>query len=132
MILNNWEYSALSMALAGGCLGFLVWNLHPAKVFMGDTGSMFLGGLVVALGMESGLELLIPLVGIIYIIEGLSDVIQILSFKIRKKRVFKMAPIHHHFELSGWSEYKIVFVFGGVTLLAGFLGILWAHFYALV
>lgn len=132
MILNNWEYSALSMALAGGCLGFLVWNLHPAKVFMGDTGSMFLGGLVVALGMESGLELLIPLVGIIYIVEGLSDVIQILSFKIRKKRVFKMAPIHHHFELSGWSEYKIVFVFGGVTLLAGFLGILWAHFYALV
>lgn len=129
--LNNWEYSALSMALAGGCLGFLVWNLHPAKVFMGDTGSMFLGGLVVALGMQSGLELLIPLVGIIYIVEGLSDVIQILSFKIRKKRVFKMAPIHHHFELSGWSEYKIVIVFSVVTLLSGFLGIMWAHFYSL-
>ncbi len=131
VILNNWEYSALSMALAGGCLGFLVWNLHPAKVFMGDTGSMFLGGLVIALGIQSGLELLIPLVGIIYIIEGLSDVIQIASFKIRKKRVFKMAPIHHHFELSGWSEYKIVIVFALVTLVAGFLGIMWAHLYAL-
>lgn len=131
ILLNNWEYSVLSLALAGGCLGFLVWNLHPAKVFMGDTGSMFLGGLVVALGMESGLELLIPIVGVIYIVEGLSDVIQIASYKIRKKRVFKMAPIHHHFELCGWSEYKIVFVFGGVSILAGVLGIVWAYFYSL-
>lgn len=132
VLLNDWEYSVLSIALAGGCLGFLVWNLHPAKVFMGDTGSMFLGGLVVALGMQSGLELLIPIVGIIYIVEGLSDVIQIASFKIRKKRVFKMAPIHHHFELCGWSEYKIVFVFGGVSILAGILGIVWAYFHSLV
>lgn len=131
IFMNNWEYSMLSLALAGGCLGFLVWNLHPAKVFMGDTGSMFLGGLVVALGMESGLELLIPIVGVIYIIEGLSDVIQIASYKIRKKRVFKMAPIHHHFELCGWSEYKIVFVFGGVSIAAGVLGILWAYFNSL-
>lgn len=124
VLLGNWEYSAFATAVAGGCLGFLVWNLHPAKVFMGDTGSMFLGGCVVALGMASKLELLIPLVGIIYLIEAMSDVIQIGSYKLRHKRVFKMAPIHHHFELSGWSEYKIVFVFSGITLVAGLLGIL--------
>lgn len=129
VILGDWEYSAFSTALAGGCLGFLVWNLHPAKVFMGDTGSMFLGGCVVALGFASGLELLIPLVGIIYLIEAMSDVIQIGSYKLRHKRVFKMAPIHHHFELSGWSEYKIVFVFSAITLVAGFLGILAAVMY---
>ena len=129
VLLGNWEYSAFATALAGGCLGFLVWNLHPAKVFMGDTGSMFLGGCVVAFGFASGLELLIPLVGIIYLIEAMSDVIQIGSYKLRHKRVFKMAPIHHHFELSGWSEYKIMFVFSGITLVAGFLGILAAAFY---
>ncbi len=129
-ILENDLFSMTSMALAGGCLGFLVWNLHPAKIFMGDTGSMFLGGMVVALGMASGLELLIPLVGIIYIIEAMSDVIQIASYKLRKKRVFKMAPIHHHFEMSGWSEYKIVTVFSLVTLIAGFVGILCAHIYS--
>ena len=112
------------MAVAGGCMGFLIWNLHPAKVLMGDTGSLILGGCVIAMGMASGLELLIPLVGVIYIVEALSDVIQILSFKIRKKRVFKMAPIHHHFELCGWSEYKILFVFAGVTAAAGVLGVL--------
>ena len=128
-ILGKWEYSAFATALAGGCLGFLVWNLHPAKVFMGDTGSMFLGGCVVAFGIASGLELLIPLVGIIYLCEALSDVIQIGSYKIRHKRVFKMAPIHHHFELSGWSEYKIVFVFSGITVAAGLLGIFATVFY---
>ncbi len=129
-LLGNSLFSSFSMAVAGGCLGFLVWNLHPAKVFMGDTGSMFLGGCVVAMGMEAKLELLIPLVGIIYIIEALSDVIQIISYKTRKKRVFKMAPIHHHFEMSGWSEYKIVVIFSLVTLVAGFLGILSAFIYA--
>ncbi len=121
---DNWELSAFATAVAGGCLGFLVWNLHPAKVFMGDTGSMFLGGCVVAMAIASGLELLLPLVGIIYLCEAMSDVIQIGSYKIRHKRVFKMAPIHHHFELSGWGEYKIMFVFSGITLVAGFLGIL--------
>ena len=129
VLLDNWEYAAFATALAGGCLGFLVWNLHPAKVFMGDTGSMFLGGCVVAFGLASGLELLIPLVGVIYLCEAMSDVIQITSYKLRHKRVFKMAPIHHHFELSGWSEYKIVFVFSGITILAGFLGILAAVLY---
>ncbi len=128
-LLGNWEYSAFATALAGGCLGFLVWNLHPAKVFMGDTGSMFLGGCVVAFGLASDLELLIPLVGIIYLIEAMSDVIQIGSYKLRHKRVFKMAPIHHHFELSGWSEYKIMFVFSAITLIGGILGVVAAAIY---
>lgn len=128
-LLNDWEYSAFATAVAGGCLGFLVWNLHPAKVFMGDTGSMFLGGCVVAMAAASGLELLLPLVGVIYLCEAMSDVIQIGSYKLRHKRVFKMAPIHHHFELSGWSEYKIMFVFSGITLAAGLLGILAAAVY---
>ena len=130
VLLGNWEYSAFATAVAGGCLGFLVWNMHPAKVFMGDTGSMFLGGCVVAMAIASGLELLLPLVGIIYFAEAMSDVIQIGSYKLRHRRVFKMAPIHHHFELSGWSEYKIMFVFSGITVVAGFLGILAAAIYA--
>ena len=130
VLLGNWEYSAFATAVAGGCLGFLVWNMHPAKVFMGDTGSMFLGGCVVAMAIASGLELLLPLVGIIYFAEAMSDVIQIGSYKLRHRRVFKMAPIHHHFELSGWSEYKIMFVFSGITVAAGFLGILAAAIYA--
>lgn len=129
VLLNDWEFSALSTAIAGGCLGFLVWNLHPAKVFMGDTGSMFLGGCVLALGVASGLELMIPLVGIIYVVEFMSDIIQIASFKLRKKRVFKMAPIHHHFELCGWSEYKILGVFSAVTAVAGAAGILLTWLY---
>lgn len=128
-IIGNWEYSVYAMALAGGCLGFLYWNLHPAKVFMGDTGSMFLGGCVIAFGMASDLELLVPLVGIIYLGEAMSDVIQIGSYKLRHKRVFKMAPIHHHFELSGWSEYKIMFVFSGITFLAAAAGVLAAAIY---
>ncbi len=123
VLISDWEYAAFAFALCGGCLGFLVWNLHPAKVFMGDTGSMFLGGCVVAFGFASGLEIMIPIIGIIYLIEAMSDVIQIGSYKIRHKRVFKMAPIHHHFELSGWSEYKIMFVFSAVTFVAGVVGV---------
>ena len=123
VLISDWEYAAFAFALCGGCLGFLVWNLHPAKVFMGDTGSMFLGGCVVAFGFASGLEIMIPIIGIIYLIEAMSDVIQIGSYKIRHKRVFKMAPIHHHFELSGWSEYKIMFVFSAVTFAAGVVGV---------
>lgn len=121
---HNLGATVFAAALIGALCAFLIYNFNPAKVFMGDTGSLFLGGCVIAMGMASGLELLIPLVGVIYIVEALSDVIQILSFKIRKKRVFKMAPIHHHFELCGWSEYKILFVFAGVTAAAGVLGVL--------
>ncbi len=99
-ILGCTALAAISAALAGGCLGFLVWNFHPAKVFMGDTGSLFLGGMIcaIAFGIKEPL-LLIPF-GVIYIIEALSDIIQMISFKSTGKRVFKMAPIHHHFEMS--------------------------------
>lgn len=105
----------LAAALCGGCLGFLLFNFHPAKVFMGDTGSMFLGGMVVALGFGVGQPALILLVGIIYIIEAASVVLQVISFKLTKKRLFKMSPIHHHFEMIGWSEVKIVLVFCAIT-----------------
>lgn len=115
----------LASALAGGCAGFLVWNRNPAKVFMGDTGSMFLGGLVVALSYAVNCPLILLCVGIIYVIEGLSDVIQIGYFKLTHgKRIFKMAPIHHHFEMSGWSEKKIVLVFSLVNIIGGLAGIL--------
>jgi len=107
----------LSAALAGGCLGFLMWNFYPARVFMGDTGSLFLGGLVVALAFGLGIPVFLLFLGIIYIVEGLSVMIQVGWFKITKRRygagrrLFKMSPIHHHFEMLGWSETKIVMVF---------------------
>ena len=88
-----------STALAGGCLGFLVWNFHPAKIFMGDTGSLFFGGIVTAIAFGLGQPFLLLFVGIIYVIETMSDIIQIGCYKLTHKRVFKMAPIHHHFEL---------------------------------
>lgn len=122
--LGNYSYELYSMAVAGGCLGFLFWNLNPAKVFMGDTGSMFLGGIIVTLGFATGYHLLIVLVGIIYMVESLSVILQVTSFKLTGKRIFKMSPIHHHFEMCGWNEYKIVMVFSAVTLLAGIIGIL--------
>lgn len=107
-------------AAAGGCLGFLIWNFNPAKVFMGDTGSLFLGGIVCALGFALNVPLLIVLVGIIYICEILSVVLQVTYFKATHgKRLFKMSPIHHHFELCGWSEVKICAVFSFVTMLFG-------------
>lgn len=121
-------FAAIAAALAGGCLGFLVWNLHPAKVFMGDTGSLFLGGMACALAFGIHQPLLLIPFGIIYIVEVLSDIIQITSFKTTHKRVFKMAPIHHHFELCGWSEMKIVFVFSMITMLFSAGGITWLVF----
>ena len=104
-------------ALLGGLAGFLVYNFYPAEVFMGDTGSLFLGGAVVGLAFALDMPLVLLLVGIIYIIETLSDILQVGYFKLTHgKRIFKMAPIHHHFEKCGWSEKKIWFVFVGVTV----------------
>jgi len=113
----------VAAALLGGCLGYLIWNWHPAKVMMGDTGSMFLGGLVVALAYMIDCPIILILIGIIYVIEGMSDVIQIGYFKITHgKRIFKMAPIHHHFEMCGWKETKIVTVFTVINLVGALLG----------
>lgn len=118
------QMNLLAAALAGGCLGFLVWNFHPAKVFMGDTGSLFLGGMVVSLAFGLRRPLLLVFIGIVYVVETLSDIIQIGSVKLTGKRVFKMAPIHHHFEMSGWSEVKIVAVFSAVTAVGCLIAVL--------
>ena len=106
------------IALAGGLLGFILYNKNPARIFMGDTGSLFLGGAVCAMAFAARAPLMLVCVGLVYIIETLSDIIQIVYFKLTGgKRFFKMAPIHHHLEKCGWSENKIVTVFSAVTLL---------------
>ena len=132
--------SLLAASLLGALAGYLIWNWHPAKCFMGDTGSMFLGGMIVALAYAVDCPLILLLAGIIYVIEGGSDVIQIAYFKITKKiarrkdpeatgkRLFKMAPIHHSFELSGWSEEKICIVFSAVNLIGGIVSCLFFYF----
>lgn len=113
----------LSSACLGGLLGFLFFNFHPAKIWMGDTGSNFLGGIVVGLALWLNIPLLLVLFGFIYIFEGVSVMIQVTSFKLTGKRVFKMSPIHHHFEMSGWSEGKIVAVFSMITLVMSVISI---------
>ncbi len=109
--------NVICSAVAGACVGFVCWNAHPAKVFMGDTGSMFLGGMVVAMAFGIGKPILLIFAGIIYLLEAISDIIQVAYYKKTKKRIFKMAPLHHHFEMCGWSENKIVFVFSFVSVL---------------
>lgn len=117
------DLALLPASLVGGLISYLFYNWHPAKVFMGDTGSLFLGGVVCALAFALDMPLILILVGFVYIIETLSVIIQVTYFKITKKitgegkRIFKMSPIHHHFEMCGWREVKIVLVFTGVTCL---------------
>lgn len=113
----------MAICLVGGCLGFLKWNRYPAKVFMGDTGSMFLGGMVVSLAFSIGQPIILILIGIIYIIETMSVIIQVINYKITGKRIFKMSPIHHHFEMSGYSENEIVFIFSIITIIGCLLAI---------
>lgn len=121
--LENWGYNALSAACAGACVGFLVWNAHPAKVFMGDTGSMFLGGMVVGVSFGINKPIILIVAGIIYFAEALSVMLQVTYFKLTGKRIFKMSPLHHHFEMSGWSEEKVVIVFSLVAFLGSALGL---------
>jgi len=122
------EVALFSCAMMGAVLGFLVFNAHPAKVFMGDTGSLAIGGALAAIAVLSKTELLLIVIGGVFVIEALSVIIQVVSYKTRKKRVFRMSPIHHHFELSGWSEWRVVvtfwligFLFAGVGLYLGVL-----------
>ena len=116
-----WKVTDLSIfaaALGGGLCAFLIYNFHPAKVFMGDTGSLFLGGTVCGLAFALDIPLIIVLVGIIYLLETLSDIIQVTYFKLTHgKRIFRMAPLHHHFEMGGWSEEKLFTVFTLVTVV---------------
>lgn len=118
------ELAIFSACIGGACLGFLRYNSYPAAVFMGDTGSLALGGAVAALAVLSGLILYLPIIGIVYVAETLSVIIQVLSFKLTGKRVFKMAPLHHHFELSGWHETKVVAAFSIITALFCLIGLL--------
>lgn len=113
----NMGGSAISGALAGGLLGFLIYNAYPAKVFMGDTGSLFVGGMIAAVAISAGLELFIIISAFVFLFEALSVIIQVGVFKKTKKRVFKMAPLHHHFEMCGWKETKVVTVFCVITVL---------------
>jgi len=123
MVRPEWENVKLICAItAGGCLGFLVFNIHPAKVIMGDTGSLALGGVVGAAAVVMKMPWMLLVAGAIYAVESLSVFIQVVSFKLRGKRVFKMAPIHHHFELSGWKETKVVGVFWLITIVLCFIG----------
>jgi len=104
--------------VGGGLTAFLLYNFHPAKVFMGDTGSLFLGGAVCGMAFALNIPLIIPVIGIIYVAEVLSDIIQVAYFKLSHgKRIFRMAPLHHHLEMGGWSEIKLVFVFTLITTL---------------
>ena len=123
-ILNIYCQNHFAAALAGACAGFLVWNAKPAKVFMGDTGSMFLGGCVVALSFGVGRPVLLILAGCVYLIEALSVMLQVAYFKKTKKRLFKMAPIHHHFEMSGLSEPSVVLLFSIVAFIGCFISVL--------
>lgn len=122
--LDQPNLAVYAAALAGGLLGFLIFNFHPAKIFMGDTGSLALGGGLAALAVLTGTELLFLIIGGVFVIETLSVILQVISFKFRGKRIFRMAPLHHHFELGGWSEAKVVFVFwaaGAVFAMVGML-----------
>lgn len=113
-----------SIAVLGGCLAFLMFNAHPAKMFMGDTGSLFLGGSVSVLAVGLKMPLILIIVGFVYLFETLSVIIQVTSYKLTKKRVFKMTPIHHHFEMCGWKENRIVGVFTATTVMLCIIGIL--------
>ncbi len=118
MVFLSEGMTMFSAGLCGALCGFLIFNLHPAKVFMGDTGSLFLGGAVASLAILNDMPLILIIVGIIYLVEALSVMMQVTYFKLTKgKRIFKMTPIHHHFEMSGFSENKIVLWFSAITLL---------------
>ena len=112
-----YEIATLGFALCGACLGFLLFNLHPAKIFMGDTGSLLLGGAIVTMALYLRMPLILLVVAIIPILETISVILQVIYFKKTGNRIFKMTPIHHHFELSGWKEGKIVSVFSVITLV---------------
>jgi phospho-N-acetylmuramoyl-pentapeptide-transferase len=133
MARGEWDYVKIFCSIAaGGCLGFLAFNIHPAKVIMGDTGSLALGGVVGSAAIIMKMPWILLVVGAIYVIESISVIIQVTSFKLRGKRVFKMAPIHHHFELCGWKETKVVKVFWLITFILCIIGFMTLRFSFLV
>jgi phospho-N-acetylmuramoyl-pentapeptide-transferase len=120
---GQYDVAIFSVAVVGAVLGFLVFNAHPAKVFMGDTGSLALGGAIATVAILTKLEILLAIIGGVFVIETLSVIIQVISFKTTGKRVFRMSPLHHHYELIGWSEWRVVVTFWAVGLLFAILGI---------
>jgi phospho-N-acetylmuramoyl-pentapeptide-transferase len=127
LVALNWGMDSISIfssALTGACLGFLIHNAHPAKVFMGDTGSLALGGAIAGISILMNLPLVLPIVGGIFFVETLSVIIQVVSFKLTGKRVFLMSPLHHHYEQKGWRETKVVGVFWFITALLCIVGII--------
>lgn len=114
-MLSNFACNTLASALAGACVGFALWNYKPAKVFMGDTGSMFLGGTVVGLSFLIDIPIILILAGCLYFLEAISVMLQVISFKLFSKRIFKMAPLHHHFEMCGYTEQSVVLLFSGIA-----------------
>lgn len=123
IMIKNYAIAIYAMIVVGALLGFMYYNYHPAKIFMGDTGSLALGGFLAALAVLTCQELLLILIGGVFLMETLSVIIQVVSFKTRGKRVFKMAPIHHHFEMLGWSEQQVVISFWFLGFICGIIGI---------
>ncbi len=121
---GHFDLALFCVAMMMACVAFLRFNAHPAKVFMGDTGSLALGGAIAAVGILTHTEILLAVIGFVFVCEALSVIIQVISFKTTGKRVFRMSPIHHHFELGGWKETKVVFVFWMVGLVASVVGLL--------
>jgi len=117
------ELAVLCVALLGSCLGFLWWNAHPARVFMGDTGSLAIGGMLGSVAICCKQEFLLVIVGGIFVIEAMSVILQVASFKLTGRRIFKMSPIHHHFELSGWKENTVIVRFWILSVLFALLGL---------
>ncbi len=124
LVVGKIEIALFSAALAGGCLGFLFYNRHPARLFMGDVGSLFLGGAFAAIAVLTKTELLLLIIGGVFVIEALSVIAQVASFKLFGKRILRMSPLHHHFELKGWSEWRVVYCFWGVALFFAVLGVI--------
>jgi phospho-N-acetylmuramoyl-pentapeptide-transferase len=120
---SQYEVAIFSVAVVGAVLGFLVFNAHPAKVFMGDTGSLALGGAIATIAILTKLEILLIIIGGVFVLETLSVILQVASFKTTGKRIFRMSPLHHHYELCGWSEWRVVVTFWSVGLLFAIIGI---------
>ncbi len=117
------DLAVFCIAVVAACVAFLRFNAHPARIFMGDTGSLALGGAVAAAGILTHTEVLLAVIGLVFVCEALSVIIQVISFQTTGKRVFRMSPIHHHFELGGWSENRVVFTFWGVGLIVAVIGL---------
>lgn len=121
---GRFSAAAIAFAVVGGALAFLVFNRFPARVFMGDTGALLLGGVLAGVSIVEGAQLLLPIVGVVFVAEALSVIVQVASFKMTRKRVFRMSPLHHHFELGGWPETKVTGRFWAASAIASIVGVL--------